>query len=36
VDTVVMAMNRFRSGGFIRLDSDRQIEPKRRKTAAYY
>ena len=37
VDTVIMALMRFRSGGFLRLDTDYEDnDVPRRKTAAYY
>jgi predicted phage terminase large subunit-like protein len=37
VDTVIMALMRFRSGGFLRLESDEADEPiSVRRRAAYY
>jgi len=37
-DTAVMAITRFRQGGFIRLESDEQDEPRtfQGKRASYY
>jgi len=35
-DTTVMALMRFRQGGFIRLESDETDEPKKRRIADYY
>lgn len=36
VDTVSMALLRFRRGGFIRLDTDEEDKPSYRRRAAYY
>lgn len=37
VDTVIMALTRFRAGGFIRLDSDQEDEPRqRRRRGGFY
>jgi predicted phage terminase large subunit-like protein len=36
VDCMVMALRRFRDGGFIRLDNDFEPEPLQRRRAAYY